>query len=592
MATDDTPRKRAPAKAKPPAAASKAKAAVTRKTKAAPKAKPRSRSAPASKRNGHAKTAATRPRKPRMSTPVMDVEPAPVATEVAASASPAALSHRQILVVFSGLMAGMLLAALDQTIVSTALPRIVGELGGIDHLSWVVTAYLLTSTAVVPLYGKISDLYGRKIVFQAAIVIFLIGSVLSGLSGSMLMLIVFRGIQGLGGGGLMAMAMAIIGDVVSPRQRGRYVGYLGAVFAAASVVGPLIGGFFVDNLTWRWIFYINLPVGIVALFVTSSVLRLPFRRVQHRIDVEGAALLVAGVVCVLFVCVWGGVTYAWDSPIIVGLALGGIVLIGLFIAQERRVSEPLLPLRLFRDSIFSVSTGTSFLVGTAMFGAMVFLPVYLQAVKGVSATNSGLLVLPLMGGLMSMSVLSGRIITRTGHYVWWPRIGMAVATLGAFLLSRLSPQTSDLQTALSMIVLGAGLGMVMQVLLLAVQNAVPYGDLGVATSAVNFFRQMGATLGVAVFGAIFSSRLGHELRVVLPAGSANIDPNRIANGPEQIKALPPQLHDLVVGALSHSLQTVFIWCVPILIAGFGLTWLLKQIPLRDTVHVGTGEGHV
>jgi EmrB/QacA subfamily drug resistance transporter len=505
----------------------------------------------------------------------------------------AALSHKQILVVFSGVMAGMLLAALDQTIVSTALPTIVGELGGIDHLSWVVTAYLLTSTAVVPLYGKISDLYGRKVVFQAAIVIFLFGSVLSGLSQSMLMLIVFRGVQGLGGGGLMAMAMAIIGDVVSPRQRGRYVGYLGAVFAMSSIVGPLVGGFFVDSLSWRWIFYINIPVGVAALFITSSVLKLPFRRVPHRIDFEGAALLVAGVVCLLFVSVWGGVTYPWSSPIIVGLASAAVVLLVAFIAQERRVAEPLLPLRLFRDSIFSVSSVVSVLVGIAMFGAMVFLPVYLQAVQGASATQSGLLVLPLMLGLMSMSVLSGRIISATGHYKSWPVAGMGIAAVGAFLLSRMDVNTSRLMTSIFMVILGAGIGMVMQVLLLAVQNSVPHADLGVATSAVNFFRQMGATLGVAVFGAIFSSRLAAELASKLPPGAVRgINPTRLANGPEQIKALPPALHDIVVNALSHSLQIVFLCGVPVLLLGFGLSWLLRQIPLRDTVHVGTGEGHV
>jgi EmrB/QacA subfamily drug resistance transporter len=539
--------------------------------------------APATKRNGQrAATGSNGRRRPTPTKPI---------ARAAETPQPGALSHRQILVVFSGLMAGMLLAALDQTIVSTALPTIVGELGGIDHLSWVVTAYLLTSTAVVPLYGKISDLYGRKIVFQTAIVIFLIGSVLSGLSQSMLMLIVFRGIQGLGGGGLMAMAMAIIGDVVSPRQRGRYVGYLGAVFAASSVIGPLVGGFFVDSLSWRWIFYINLPVGIVALFVTSSVLKLPFRKVQHRIDFEGAALLVAGVVCLLFVCVWGGVTYPWSSPIIVSLAGAAAVLLVAFVLQERRVEEPLLPLRLFSDPIFSVSTVVSFLVGIAMFGAMVFLPVYLQAVKGASATRSGLLVLPLMLGLMSMSVLSGRIISRTGHYKTWPVAGMGIAAVGVFLLSRMDANTSRVQTALFMVVVGAGLGMVMQVLLLAVQNSAPHADLGVATSAVNFFRQMGATLGVAVFGAIFSTRLGNELSALLPAGHG-LDPSRLANGPEQIKALPPEIHDVVVRALSHSLQTVFLCGVPVLLAGFGLSWLLRQIPLRDTVHVGTGEGHV
>jgi EmrB/QacA subfamily drug resistance transporter len=543
------------------------------------------KAAPATKRNGGSITTNGR----RRPTPA---KPAASATHVAAPQPASALSHREILMVFSGLMAGMLLAALDQTIVSTALPTIVGELGGLDHLSWVVTSYLLTSTAVVPLYGKISDLYGRKIVFQAAIVIFLIGSVLSGISQSMWMLIVFRGVQGLGGGGLMAMAMAIIGDVVSPRQRGRYVGYLGAVFAFSSVAGPLAGGFFVDNLSWRWIFYINLPIGILALFITSAVLKLPFRRVSHRIDFEGAALLVAAVVGLLLICVWGGETYSWTSPMIVSLAIGSVVLIALFIRQEQRVAEPVLPLRMFRDPIFSVSTSMSFLVGIAMFGAMVFLPLYLQAVQGASATRSGLLIVPLMAGLMTMSVLSGRVISSTGRYKLWPVAGMALAALGTFLLSLMDVNTSRLEASIFMVVLGMGIGMTMQILLLAVQNSVPHADLGVATSAVNFFRQIGATLGVAVFGAIFSSRLGAELASRLPPGSRTLDPSSLANGPQQIRALPPALHDVVVIALSRSVRVVFLCGVPVLLIGFVLSWFLKQIPLRDTVHIGTGEATV
>jgi EmrB/QacA subfamily drug resistance transporter len=531
--------------------------------------------------------------KPRPATRTNGRRPAsarPAASSPPEAPATSALTHRQLLVVFSGLMVGMLLAALDQTIVSTALPTIVGDLGGIEHLSWVVTAYLLTSTAVVPLYGKISDLYGRRIVFQVSIVIFLFGSVLSGLSRSMLELITFRGIQGLGGGGLIVMAMVIIGDVVSPRERGRYMGYFGAVFAASSITGPLIGGFFVDHLSWRWVFYINVPIGIVALFVTSSVLRLPFRRVPHRIDVEGAGLLVAGVVCALFVSVWGGVTYSWGSAVIVGLAAGAVVLLALFVAQERRVAEPLLPLRLFRDRIFTVSVSMSFLVGSAMFGAIVFLPLFLQAVKGVSATNSGLLVTPLMLGLMSMSVLSGRIITRTGHYRNWPILGMIVASFGLFLLSRMDASTPRLQTSLFMVIVGAGIGMTMQVLLLAVQNSVPHSDLGVGTSAVNFFRQMGATLGVAVYGAIFTSRLRGELGSIVPKGPA-FDPSRLANSPAQIKALPEPMHHIVVNALAHSIHSVFVWAVPMALLAWGLSFLIRQIPLRDTVHVGSGDSH-
>ncbi|TAK61256.1 MAG: DHA2 family efflux MFS transporter permease subunit, partial [Dehalococcoidia bacterium] len=329
---------------------------------------------------------------------------------------PAQLSHREVLIVFSGLMLGMLLAALDQTIVSTALPTIVGDFGGLQHLSWVITAYLLTSTASVPLYGKLSDMYGRKPLFQFAIAVFLIGSFLSGASQSMLQLILFRGVQGLGGGGIMAMAMAIIGDIVSPRERGRYQGYTGAVFAFSSVAGPLLGGIFTDQLSWRWVFYINLPLGILALVVTSVVLKLPYRRLEHPIDYLGSALMVAGVSCLLLVASWGGTEYAWTSTTIIGLAVIGVVLIALFVAQEFRAREPLLPPRLFRVRIFSVSSTIGLIVGATMFGAVAFLPVYLQVVKGVSATSSGLRLVPLMVGVVGTSVMSGRMITNSGRY--------------------------------------------------------------------------------------------------------------------------------------------------------------------------------
>lgn len=516
-----------------------------------------------------------------------------------APAEPGALTHRQILLVFLGLGTGMLLAALDGTIVATALPTIVGELGGLDHLSWVVTAYLLTSTTSTLLYGKISDLYGRKIVFQAAIVIFLIGSVLAGLSQDMFQLIVFRGIQGIGGGGLMALAFAIMGDILSPRERGRYTGYLGSVFAFASVVGPLVGGFFVDQLSWRWIFYVNVPLGIGALVVTSIVLRLPFPRSSHRIDALGAFLVVAGVTCLLLVTVWGGNEYGWASSTIVGLAIGGFALLGAFVAWELRASEPILPMRLFRNRIFVVSAIVAVLLGAAMYGGIVYLPLFLQTVTGASATSSGLLVLPLMIGVMATSVISGRVISRTGRYRAWPIAGMAIATVGMALLATMGVGTNQVQSSVYMLVLGVGIGAVMQVLILATQNAVEFRDLGVATSATTFFRQMGGSFGVAAFGAILTATITRELPTLLPPDAAAADPTALRdllNSPEQIRQLAAPIAEAVTEALARGVQAVFLTAVPLLAIGFAASWFLREIPLRETRHVGgdaepSGNGH-
>lgn len=498
------------------------------------------------------------------------------------------LTHAQVLIVMSGLMLGMLLAALDQTIVSTALPTIVGQLGGLNHLSWVVTAYLLTSTVSLPLYGKMGDLYGRKAIFQFAIISFVVGSLLCGLAHTMGQLIGFRAIQGLGGGGLIVVAQAIIGDIVPPRKRGRYQGYIGGVFALASISGPLLGGFFIDHASWRWIFYINLPLGILAFIVTSSVLKLPFHRVQHRIDYLGSLLLIALVSCILLVTVWGGSQYAWTSLEILGMIVAAAVLFAAFLKQEQRAKEPIVPLRLFRNDIFRVSSLASFIFGMAMFGVIIFLPLYMQIVKGASATSSGLLLMPLMFGMVSASITSGQLISRTGRYRIFPLLGACLLAFGLFLLSRIDEESSMIAVSLFMLLAGLGMGFAMQVLVISAQNAVAHRDLGVATSATNFFRSLGASLGTALFGSVLNSQLDYHLPRFVDqerlSGLAKNGGNILSRSPEQMRLLPPDIHEGLIQAFVHSLDTVFLVAVPIALLALIVVCFLREIPLRE--HVG------
>ena len=497
-----------------------------------------------------------------------------------------ALTHRQVMIVFSGLMLGMLLAALDQTIVATALPTIVASLHGEEHLSWVIAAYLLTATVTTPLYGKVSDLIGRKVVFQFAIVVFLVGSVLSGMAHNMTELIVFRAVQGMGAGGLIALAMAIVGDIVSPRQRGRYQGYFGAVFAFASIMGPLAGGLLTEYVSWRWVFYVNVPIGLVALVVTSVVLRLPYRRLPHRIDWPGALLLVSGASTLLLVTVWGGSQYPWGSPVIMGLVVGGVALVAALVWWERRASEPLLPPRLFRSDIFNVSGALSFLQAMAMFGAVIFLPFYLQIAHGVSLIVSGLLLTPLMAGMLIMSIVSGRLISRTGYYRPYPIAGTAVMVLGMGLLVFLRANTSYVVLSVDLALLGAGMGLVMQNTVLATQNAVDAADMGTATSTLTFYRSLGGAFGTAFFGAIFVNRLNAWLPRLLPANFRSTSHVQATAGgfnvsPQVIDRLPAPVRTAITGAMVHAMDTMFMVAVPLAALTFVLALFLRQVRLRD-----------
>ncbi len=521
-----------------------------------------------------------RPPRPDAIEPPSAPEPAVAVDDVI----PNAYSHRQILIIMSGLMLGMFLATLDQTIVSTALPTIVGEFHRQDLLSWVVTVYLLTSTVSTPLYGKASDLYGRKRVLQLSICIFLVGSALCGLAQNMTELIGFRALQGIGAGGLMSLALAVIADIIPPRERGRYQGYFSVVFVSSSVIGPLLGGFLVDSASWRWVFYVNLPLGLVALVVINRVLHLPFTSRQVKIDWAGATLLVAGVSAILIGTQTGGRDFAWTSPTLIGLFVAGAALIVGFVMRERVAAEPILPLRLLRNDTFRSTSLIGFLTGGVMFGVIIFLPQYLQVVRGTSATASGLMMLPVLLGVLLTSIVSGRLISRFGRYKGFVVSGTIIATAGLLLLAQLGPHTSLVVLGSWMFITGGGMGLLMQTLVMATQSAVETRDLGIATSSVMFFRTMGGAVCASAFGALLTNRLSIGLTHHLPpavAREVGKSADKLVTSPEAVKALPSTVRHAIGIAYSSALGDVFLTAVPLTAVCIGLAIALREVQLRS-----------
>ena len=505
----------------------------------------------------------------------------------AASGMPTFLTHKQIMIVLPGLLMTMLLAMLDQLVVGTALPRIVGDLGGVSHLSWVVTAYILASTITTPFYGKLGDMYGRKKLFVFAIVLFLVGSALSGLASSMAMLITFRALQGLGAGGLIVGAMATLGEIVPPRERGKYMSYFMVVMMLATIGGPLVGGWITEAISWRWIFYINLPLGGAALVYLIATLKLPARRVEHRIDYLGGILLGVISTAIILVATWGGTQYSWGSLPVVLLIVLAVVAFALFIMVEKRAQEPMLPLHVFKIRNFTLTMGLAFFVGLGLFGAMTFIPLYQQTVQGASPTVSGLLMTPMMLGSAVTSVLAGVLMTKTGKYKLFPILGGAIMSVGMGLLTGLNVSTSRFETAIYFAVLGLGMGLLMQMVSLIAQNSVELKDMGVATSARMFFQQMGGSLGVAAFGAVFASRLNSFMDSATPAGSSGTLHVSGSFDPAQVASLPPAVQQIVFDAVSHGVQAVFWAVLPASILVFLLALFIKEVPLRGRAAPGT-----